>query len=132
MFIYYNGDVDKFLLPINALMTLTNVSTKKNFRKKIFQILNEKKFSLTSLVLQKTEEKRTCCRRTRFFYNDEKYLLELEEFFVKHCSGLRSLELNHWPKHTDHNPLEFASRTNDFSHGHTIFPKFENFSLSRS
>lgn len=69
--------------------------------------MNKKEFTLTSLVLQKAEydsEER---------YKFESYHRDLEEFFMKHCSSLRSLELKLWlhPYHGIHsNALDIASR----------------------
>ena len=93
-------------------MTLKIILTHKNFTKKILQFLNENEFTLTSLVLQKAEYD------SRESYEFESYHRDLEEFFMKHGSSLRSLKLNLWLHPYDnpeYNSLEIASRRGFFS-----------------
>ena len=73
------------------------IQTNKIVTEKIFKLLNKKEFSLKSLVLENSEF-RAC---------------DFEDFFAKHCSGLRSLKLKYFPNpelDRDHNPLIIASR----------------------
>ena len=64
--------------------------------------MNETDFSLTSLILQNNDY------RSRY----DSYIPHLSEFFIKHCSDLKSLELTNWlnPEY-DHDLLKIASRT---------------------
>ena len=88
------------------------ILTHKKFTKKLLQFLNEKEFTLTSLVLHKAEYHLESSHLLERF-ESESYHRDLEEFFMKHCSSLRSLELklglhpNHYP---EYNSLEIASR----------------------
>lgn len=83
---------DPSLNNFKVIQTNKNIQTTET----IFKILNKKEFSLTSLVLENFE-----------------FCEYLEEFFVKHCLGLRSLELKYLPydvNDPDHDPMIIASR----------------------
>ena len=74
---------------------------------KVFKILNEKDFSLTSLCLHKQK-----ILSNQLIELDKFYTPDLSEFFVKHCSGLKSLELKNWLNpNPGHNLFKIASRT---------------------
>ena len=90
------------MIPYITLNYFKIVQTNKNVTEQIFKILNKMEFSLKSLVVE----------------NVEFQTYDFEDFFVKHCSGLRSLELKYLLSENilspgidpNHNPLIIASR----------------------
>ena len=90
-----------------CLYKFKTVQAKKNSVEKVFKILNEKDFSLTSLCLHKQK-----FLSYELIELDKFYTPDLSEFFVKHCSGLKSLELKNWLNpNPGHNLFKIASRT---------------------